>query len=171
MSMIAHDRILLDDDGHGWVVFDKAWPAVDQWDMLDRLCNTCGGTKIKPRPRAVVNGPIMPEYVACDCIDGRHTWTAEIEGFWDDKAGAFVGAVRDPRSVRLSVVPDMVLLIEFDGDGHDGDHPHVCACETVRGWAFFPMPTGDDTVAGVPFPAAAKPGDWAVRVRWEKVTP
>lgn len=69
---------------------------------------------------------------------------------------------------RVSVVPGMVLPILYDGDGHSGDQPHVCACETDRDaapYAFFPMPNGDETVAGVPFPPAAEPGMWAVHLR------
>jgi hypothetical protein len=182
--MIPHDRILLDDDGHGWWTpaecgADRACammpddPCITHARHFDHPCYTCGGHRYH-----LINGG--PAIIGCDarCIDGRHTWTAEIEpvdcshawtGSYLDGDHCLKCGVRDcdegqSRSVRLSVVPGEVRLI--------GD-------DDTMGEGFLYRPDEDDrylVVGGgldqelIRLPDAAKPGEsWAVRVRWENV--
>jgi len=182
--MIPHDRILLTDDGYGWLIVSdlvNGKPWIKLWESgngrtvesLGRPCYTCGGHRYH-----LINGG--PAIIGCDarCIDGRHTWTAEIEpvdcshawtGSYLDGDHCLKCGVRDcdegqSRSVRLSVVPGEVRLI--------GD-------DDTMGEGFLYRPDEDDrylVVGGgldqelIRLPDAAKPGEsWAVRVRWENV--
>jgi len=164
--MIPRDRILLDDDGYGWWVLGP-WTQDDNPPIkqLDRPCDTCGGK------RCVENFSVQYGWDRCpDCIDGRHTWTAEVSrNSMPMRDGVHQGRTR---SVRLSVVPDMVLPIYGE---HPCDWPEMLTadrpCVIIKDDGTAVLWDGAGDITSIKMPDAAKPGEsWAVRVRWENVT-
>ena len=104
-------------DGKAWVVYlPNPVKRLDQWPRLDRPCDDCDGKS--------VNGTDDERDLWKDnCINGRHTFTVEVEGRCDPMGHCcFAGCDLLPcgccrnaphlaqpvRTLRVSVVPGMV---------------------------------------------------------------
>lgn len=158
--MIPASHISFNDDGTAWYIpHHELWKRnphfiEDYWKRLDRPCdNLCGDIG-----------------ESCDdCINGRHTFTIEIDGWYDEAAGAFVGAVRGNRTLRVSVVPDVVLPI-YDECPDEKPADHICHAwaggqQSAEWWYHRSFDYTDWTERQITLPPAAEPGMWAVQLQ------
>jgi len=168
---IPHDRILLTDDGYGWIAFTNtegpAWEHLAFWHASDRPCDTCHGCGL------TAPDFLKPQRPCPDCIDGRHTWVAEIgRGFASTAVRNLVDGVavkEATRTVRLSVVPGMLLqIVGMPESGYPYPKPDRF-CYVSKAGALRVVDSIDQTDTHIG-KLSAKPGDWAVKVRLEDVT-
>lgn len=160
--MIRHDHIAIDGDTAWWVVSSP----VDAHVALDRPCDTCGG---KQRYDVTENGRYIGWQYCTDCDTGRHAFAVEVEEHWTAYGESGTGA----RTLRVSVVPDMVMPIYdpvalMDGDGLPEEWmPHVTvdSLGSVQRWWRDPEYLDEWDDEDITLPPAAKPGMWAIQLR------
>jgi hypothetical protein len=157
--MIPATSFQLNDDGTAWCVLANhakmgGWPW---WMALDRPCDTCGGDLDLAEP----------EGDCTDCIDGRHTFTVEVEPFNAELADAF-NLPFVPITHRVSVVPGMVLPIVEEAGSKDIPGRVVTynvqsglGGSVVRTWLW----DGLEARESITLPPDARPGMWAVLVK------
>jgi hypothetical protein len=117
---------------------------MDVRNAFDRQCDTCKGGILE------VKGDGMEWLVDCpDCLNGRHTFTIDIES---DEGVIYCK--------RVSVVPGMVLPL-LDGDKKGNKYPPDAIYHTNGdGWWL-----ASDFNNILDLPSAAKPGMWAVKLK------
>ena len=150
-------------DGTGWVICpneiehdsDPDWLRLAFWHGSDRPCDTCDGTATAP----------VPEVLPCpDCIDGRYTFTIEVEH------PNWCGLGDPIDRYRVSIVPGMVLPIHHGSTCKSPKPSHVCIHENP---AEFLIPPHNaqlvtylhDIAPAITLPPAAQPGMWAVKLK------
>lgn len=146
--MIPADRISFDGQ-HAWLVVGDKKEIADRWVEVGRICNSCDGTGWSDSRHLCHMG----------CIDGRHTWEIEVA----TKAGGRFTPRTEYQTLRVSVVPGMVLPIS---DRLDSSRPESYVARMRSG--FFLIDRATDTGTPVTLPSAARPGMWAVQLRWEE---
>lgn len=161
------------DQGNGTAWWYIEGPERWGWmTLLDRPCDTCGGDS------AADWSVGLPE---CDCINGRHTFTLDVACAGIGKprrcgdritASTCAGCDRESsRSLRVSVVPDMILPI-YDKCPDYNPPNHLCQCYGDGKWYWHlggpehERAGTSDTERPVTLPSDAKPGGFAVLVNW-----
>ena len=161
--MIPADHWHDNGDGTAWLVTHGGL-GIDLFDSFDRPCDTCGGTGRRQVDQygnvwgdklAEAMSTIIVGDIPCpNCIDGRHTFTIEVEV-------PQVLPKHWPAHLRVSVVPGMVLPIVHDPGKTDeqviemgfSDRTKAVLWWHDRGWSRITLPP------------AAQPGMWAVLVK------
>lgn len=160
-------------DDLAWLVFkDNEYQDVTfQWDMLDRLCDACGGQGFL----------YMPEdgLTCLDCRGSkRHCLDIEVEdpicvkawpdgcnGDYDPRCCRFPKSCsRYPHTLTVSVVPGMVLPIHPDLGAVPDTH-HVRVTGGGIAWLAERINNGGWRHTMIDLPSAAEPGMWAVQLR------
>jgi len=140
-------------DGTAWVVGTEWWATTIMRDAQDRPCDTCLG-------RTRYEGD---NFVCPDCIDGRHTFTVEVDHrLWME--GNYIDGHID--TIRVSVVPGMVLPIYDDNDERAFRPYDRCIIIGTRPQdeGIVVIWSGDGDFEQITLPPAAAPGMWAVKL-------
>lgn len=152
---ITKDHISFNDDGTAWLVDIHRWGGSIY--RLDRPCDYCQRNDLSPMSAIGFVCPAM-------CIDGRHTFTIEVEeplgrGDVFPDPGWFT-------THRVSIIPGMVLPIVGSADHDPGE---LCAIvEITDDGEHCLWPEGIDNhfdVEWITLPPAAAPGMWAVKLK------
>ena len=157
--MIPASSIHFNDDGTAWWVRDDALPdSPSGWPITanDRPCDSCGGDEWMIEPDG--NDPGCH----CDaCVNGRHTFTVEVETL------VYVepyGEALLTRTLRVSIREGMVLPIYHEWDGRDpitqDAPPCIYPSEDGQWWIDYGTVGVLDTL-----PPDAQPGMWAVQLQ------
>jgi hypothetical protein len=163
--MIPADHISFNDDGtEAWVVLNGAVAAVNgttPWHGYDRPCDHPYYNE--------ETGSCVWENVPRGCIDGRHTFTIEVEfvcvddGHADGYECPADCTGRSFATYRVSVIPGMVL--EIQPRNNVTGPQQIVPSGTGKWWLWSDYRMGE-TIADLP-PAAA-PGMWAVKLKVEQ---
>jgi hypothetical protein len=148
--MIPADHWHDNGDGTAWWVVKPPLHGPGMWQRLDRPCDTCDGEGVEFAGDEDDIGDACP---ACDGT-GRHAFTVGVASyrFNGGNPGWFV-----QDTLRVSVVPGMVLPI-WAASHADGVHgPHICIQPGPR----FTVHTWDGWEPAT-LPPAAAPGMHAV---------
>lgn len=150
--MIPADHITID-KGTAWCAFKLDGPdRLAWWKYVDRPCDTCGGQDVR-----TLNATGWHDHCT-DCGGtGRHTFEIEVPGNvfgWGGKRGD------EPHTLRVSVVPGVVLPIVDSANSHDVPDD----CIDLRSGGITKHRCGPVWEPVDDFPPAAKPGMWVVRL-------
>jgi hypothetical protein len=162
--VIPADHIAIDGDT-AWVVIPERFtthPPAD-WTSKDRPCDTCGGCGAVDIPEDEEHFNLTEPCPDCDGT-GRHTFEIEVAN-----PNRPDGWLFPARTLRVSVVPGMVLPITEDTDAVPKHDPHIiqfdgrCGGEPYTEFVPCDGRQTDDPIDH--FPPAAEPGMWAVQLR------
>jgi hypothetical protein len=181
---IPKDHISFNDDGtEAWIVFMVMPPVTQEgsvrspWFALNRPCDMCQGTAWS----CIVEtdeGDFM-EDTCPDCIDGRHTFTIEVEqdrDAWVCECSAIgrhhcvYNGWREvfplsARTYRVSVIPGMVLKMRQWQHPLPTDMTYPCLIQMPKGYWLTAHTDSFSDGFQVPLPPAAAPGIWAVKLK------
>ena len=145
--MIPSDRWHDNGDGTAWLVVAGDPGEYSRMHDNDRPCDHCDGE---------------PEG-DCDCINGRHTFNAEVSCIEQHRADTLTICEHE-HTHRVSVVEGMVLPIDETGIW-PCRHGFITMTRDGEFWLLNQHTLNEP----ITLPPAAKPGMWAVKLARQRV--
>lgn len=152
--------IALQDDGTAWWYTADPIAHSEGWALtIDRPCDSeCFKGTATYENYIVLGSPRCP-----DCIDGRHTFTIDVEPPFPETY------LNDPtRSLRVSVVPGMIAQIVGIGEATTETQYPFITPKVGGGWVLHHIPRAMAERTPITLPSDAKPGGWAVQLVTER---